>query len=383
MRELLVIVAVLGIFQQTAAAQATRAADDAATLYMQAAILLSQRDDNNIMSPSASDLVYPKYPPYPAEWQRMEQEDFAANADARALAHQARAIDHANWPALPDLTKATTQPATVPSPPFSYLNGCRNLSNELADAAVYQHLQGNDVAAIETIRDQWHLADLLRDQPKKTLTILLTSVGIRAVCVDRLEVIAAGIVLTKDPNDTKDAQRAVVRGLIGSLLGRQDAKTALADTMRDYDYGPAAATMPSATLDRMLEAVNRINTECDMAAMSLACHLYRFDNGNWPKSLDDLHAYLPSVPIDPWGDGKQTLGYVLVKAGLPDGSDRPLVYSRCLMKDGLFFRSDQPMYGFYTTDLLPDGKQGGQFRDVAGWAPPEGKQFAPATQPLR
>jgi hypothetical protein len=121
--------------------------------------------------------------------------------------------------------------------------------------------------------------------------------------------------------------------------------------------------------------------------MSLACHLYRFDNGAWPRTLADLHSYLPRMPIDPWGDGKQTLGYALIKGGLPDGADRPLVYSRCWLNDGLFFRIDGPEYSFYSYDGsdLParEQKRGGQFRDVASWVPPAGSHPFPATQPLQ
>ena len=76
----------------------------------------------------------------------------------------------------------------------------------------------------------------------------------------------------------------------------------------------------------------------------------------------------------------------LIKAGLPDGSDRPLVYSLSGAKDGLFFRTNQPAYSFYTGDgsHKPESKQkqGGQFRDVASWALPEGTHNAPATRPL-
>jgi hypothetical protein len=143
-------------------------------------------------------------------------------------------------------------------------------------------------------------------------------------------------------------------------------------------------TKPS--IDRVIETTNRVNVERYMVAMSLACHLYRFDAGKWPKSLDDLANYLPEIPIDPFGDGKQTLGYVLIKGGLPDGSDRPLVYSRGGMKDGLFFRTDEPAYSYYngigSNKSGNKQKQGGQFRDVASWAPEEGTHPAPTTRPL-
>ncbi|MGD0140525.1 MAG: hypothetical protein ABSD28_16785 [Tepidisphaeraceae bacterium] len=369
MLRLLLILGALCVWQRSAVAQATQPADDAAKLYLQAAKLIRINDTANIMSPSASNLDYAGYPPYPAEWQRMETADFAANVDARALAHQARSIEQANWPPLK-------------LPDQGYLNECRNLSNELADAALYQYVHGNDAAAIETVRDHWHLADMLEHQSEKKLVCLLVGMGIRAQICNRFEIITSNVALTKDPGDSKDLQTSVARELIEQLFKQQDAKTEVNEILRAE--GTKVNTINKPSLDGCIETGNRVNAERDMAAMSLACHLYRFDTGDWPKSLDDLHGYLPSVPIDPWGDGKQTLGYALIKGGLPDGSDRPLVYSRCGMKDGLFFRLDQPMYSFYTGDGSDrprrEQKQGGQFRDVASWAPAEGSHPTPATQ---
>jgi len=78
---------------------------------------------------------------------------------------------------------------------------------------------------------------------------------------------------------------------------------------------------------------------------------------------------------------------VLIGAGLPDGSDRPLVYCRCGAVDGLFFRIDQPEYGFYNGDGSPlpanQQKHGGQFRDVASWVPDPKKSPGPTTRPLQ
>ncbi|MGA2439850.1 MAG: hypothetical protein ABSH08_02740 [Tepidisphaeraceae bacterium] len=354
-----------------AGGQATQPAEDAAKLYLQAAKLVRDNDAANIMSPSASNLEYGEYPPYPAEWQRMEKIDFAANTEARALAHQARSIEHANWPLLK-------------LPDQGYLNECRNLSNELADAALYQHLQGDDAAAIETLLDQWHLADMLADRSNKKLISLLVSIGVREEICGRFEVITSNVVLTKDPGDSKDLQAGVARELIGQLLKQQDAKAEVNETLRAE--GEKAKNFSKASMDRLIETENRVNAERGMAGMSLACHLYRFDNGDWPKSLEELGGYLPNVPVDPWGDGKQTLGYALVKGGLPDGSDRPLVYSRCWMRDGLFFRIGQPAYSFYIGDgshrPRNEQKQGGQFRDIASWVPAATVPGAPATRPL-
>ena len=200
MLRLLLIVGVLGFWQQVASAQATQPEDDAAKVYMQAAKLLSANDKANIMSPSSSNLNYTDYPLYPAEWHRMEKKDFLANSEARALAHQARSIEHADWPKW-----------NPPHPPIYYLNDCRNISNELADAAIYQHLQRNDAAAVESLRDDWHLADLLENESDKLLVRLLVSEGIQAEIYTRLEIITSNIVLTNDPDNGNWLQTSVAR----------------------------------------------------------------------------------------------------------------------------------------------------------------------------
>jgi hypothetical protein len=303
----------------------------------------------------------------------MEKADYAANAEARAMAHQARSIDNANWPIF--------VPGHVN---VYYLNDCRNLSNDLADAALYEHLQGNDAAAIETLRDQMHLADMLEIQTNQTLVRFLVGIGIRAEIYDRLKVITSGVALTKDPADTKKLQTSVARELITQLVNTQDTQADLENAMRAEGANMRSMTKPN--IDRLIETTNRVNAERGLTAMSLACHLYRFDTGHWPESLDDLSAYLPQIPIDPFGDGKQTLGYALIKRGLPDGQDRPLVYSRWQVKDGLFFRTDIPAYSFYIGDgshrPANKQKQGGQFRDVVSWAPEAGTNPAPTTRPL-
>jgi hypothetical protein len=174
----------------------------------------------------------------------------------------------------------------------------------------------------------------------------------------------------------------LARELISQLLKHPDAKAQVEEFANDYPKKEDPQVM-----ENIIETANRAISERDMAALSLACHLYRLDTGKWPASIDDLHKYLPNVPLDPWGDGKQTLGYVLIKAGLPDGTDRPMVYSRCRSKDGLFFRTDQAAYSFYSGDgsdlPLKQQKQGGQFRDVAGWIVPEGVHLQSGIQLLK
>ena len=137
------------------------------------------------------------------------------------------------------------------------------------------------------------------------------------------------------------------------------------------------------TLERCIKTVRRVQTDRALAAMSLACHVYRFDNGRWPASAEELvPKYLPALPKDPTAGDEQSLNYALVKAGLPDGSDRPLVFSKAGSKDSLVYRADAPQYSYYT-DGPRNALQRGQFRDVARWTPlipPDPNN--PVTRPL-
>ena len=217
-----------------------------------------------------------------------------------------------------------------------------------------------------------HLAELLRNQPGETLVRLLVAVGIDALDMNRLMVMTSGATITEDASDTHDLPLSTARDWIARLLDHPAAQAEFDQVMRGEPAGSATNPILKPSLDRIRDTIRRVHSERDMTAMSLAAHIYLFEHERWPGSLEELASELPRVPIDPWGDGKQTLGYVLIKGGLPDGADRPLVYSRCRSKDGLFFRTDDPEYSFYVSDgsKLPAAqqKQGGQFRDVARWA---------------
>jgi hypothetical protein len=353
-------------------AQTSKPDDDAAALYANADKVVAASEKANIMCPANSWMEFTSFP-YSKEWISTEKADFAANTQARVLAHQARSIDRANWPAY-----------VLPNPDFAYLNQLRDLANDIADAAVYQHMQGDDPAAIETIKDLLHMADLIKDPSDKRAVRLLVSMGINAMAMDRLNVISAGSVFTSDPANHKDFQISAARDLIAQLLKHQNAKTEVVEFVHAED--PAVIASGKINVNQYVTTAKRCYAERDMAAMSLACHLYKFDNGHWPKSLDDLHGYLPAIPIDPFGDGKQTLGYALIKAALPDGSDRPLVYSRGNSDDGLFIRTDRPLFSYYNGDgsskPLKQQKHGGEFRDVTSWMPLEAKIAGPTTQEL-
>jgi len=107
------------------------------------------------------------------------------------------------------------------------------------------------------------------------------------------------------------------------------------------------------------------------AAVSLAAQLYRHDHGGaWPASLGQLVPdYLPALPIDPFHDDRRSIGYTVIKGGLPDGGDRPLVsYDAGETAEGAI--DSEPMVEWYSgpEDRRPRVEVH-QYRDLARWTP--------------
>jgi hypothetical protein len=351
-----------------AAAPTSRPSDDAWPLYARAIQRVAEGDRANIMSPAASPLDYPEYPPYSAEWHRLESASYAFNAPARALVHEARSRNSATLPSALNADGTITDRS---------LFDCRSLANELGDAALEQHLQGDDASAIESLRDLLHLCDLLeRPAPSSIVQALLTH-GIRMLAVNRLEIITAEVSLTDDRSDPKPLQIATAKELIRRLFDLKDPAPHYADLLNrgDFPDGPLTPDEKS----RFQVQMRRGQMECNLASMSLACHLFRHDKHRWPASIEEFTAYLPAPPRDAWGQ----MGYVLLKPEHPGAAERPVVYSQCDSKSGLFYPTSEPHYswypGFHAGNTL---KHGGQFRDVSLWAPAHPNP-EPTTQPLR
>jgi hypothetical protein len=352
--------------------------DDAALVYGQAARLLERADAAGICSPASSNLVYPSYPPYGDAWMKMEQADYQAGADVRKLVRQASGMKHAAWASLNPQNGGRR---------WQYLNGCRNIANEIGDAALYQSVVLHDEqGAFDSIGDVLHLGDLLQNEPGVVLVRFLVSEGIQALAMSRLTVMISNVTISADSTETTAVPVPMAQAWIGRLLDHPDAQAQLDRALKGEPGGVAANPVMKPSLARALETARRVLCERDLTAMSLAAHVFQFKHGRWPGSLDDLKTEMPRLPLDPWGDGKQTLGYVLIKGALRGGADRPLVYSRCGANDGLFYRTDAPQYSYYNSDgsQVPQNmqKHGGQFRDVVRWAPVEGQTHQPTTMPV-
>ena len=341
---------------------------------------------------------WPDRPPFGERWTRLAAAAWRANGRARAMARDARAVDRVGWPADTfGIVRA--------------LDDARRVARDLGDAALVQHLAGDNAGAVETVRDVLHVGDLIRGRPDGPLPLirLLVAVGTDSTALARLAVIVSDVTIVPivagpadppgapspapspappppvDPDAPPTPGRplpiADARRLVADLLApqptpRERLRAILGDRL-------PAAIRDGEVKDHTLEALRRGSAERQLVGMSLAAHVFRHARGRWPQSLDELSAELPGgAPPDPWGDGAQTLGYVLIPGGLPDGSARPLVYSRAETPDGLYYPATRPQYGWYQGgpgdaddvgdegdegDAPPPWIKGGQFRDVARW----------------
>jgi hypothetical protein len=341
-------------------------ATGAADIYVRAADLITTD------CPANSNLTYPDYPPFGKDWETTEAHAWMQNRAARELARQAISINGATWP---------------DNPSNHFLNKCRALANELGDAALYEHEQGRDADAFQSLGDVLHMGALLNANLHKALINNLVGGGCIALAMQRMMIITSNVSLVAGGQNPIALPVDSARKLIVTLLQAPVAETEMSGILKAEDGDLAAQNIFSSSLNRATETFRRVSAEENLAAMSLACHVFFFHNHRWPASSTELSAQLPGgLPKDPWGNGGQTLGYVLINAGLPDGSDRPLVYNRSRSGDGLFFRIDQPLYNYYVRDgsSLPADQQkhGGQFRDVASWVPGPEKPTGPTTRPL-
>jgi hypothetical protein len=134
-----------------------------------------------VYGPSSSTTYWAaEYPPYPPAWHKLAAAAVAANRPAFAQARAARPFARADW----GLRYANP----LLSPPTTTISRTRHLANQLADAALYEHLQSNDAAGVEYARDVLHLARSV-DQ-ETTLIHHLVAEGIEAVALQRLMIIA-------------------------------------------------------------------------------------------------------------------------------------------------------------------------------------------------
>jgi hypothetical protein len=115
--------------------QTTKPSEVAWPLYEQAATRIANQRQLGLSSPASSNLIYDNHPPFPPEWHRLAKRSYENNTLALALVRRTRSLTAAAWPA------ATDDGATY----RKCLNACRAISNEVVDAALYEHLQAHEL----------------------------------------------------------------------------------------------------------------------------------------------------------------------------------------------------------------------------------------------
>ena len=167
---------------------------------------------------------FPDAPPYPPAWHKLSENAVTANRPVYALARQARGYRRFDWN------------VKVGTPAFAamlpHLASQRNLANLVGDAALYAHVHGDNESAVELVRDVRHMA-LASDAPPTFLVSHLVAIGIDALALERLEVIAPALEIAPEgaaPNSAappllpalaplkRPATRAQLRALLAELL---------------------------------------------------------------------------------------------------------------------------------------------------------------------
>jgi hypothetical protein len=390
--------------------------------------------------PRATNMIYSGYPPYDAAWMTAAEGSEAAHGKLFALAREACRHTRVQWNSQP--WRAPLGGAAIVGVIVGQLNGIRHLANVLADGAELAHVRGNDVEAIERLRDLRHLARSLRHDD--TMISQLVAIGIEAMACSATMTIAPGLRLDMT---TPPATRAEAQALIAELLDEDDMRRGFAQSFRveravmhearqaegagtwvirplvnaqlvrehhNYDVYVGAASLPNKpqvmaaltqltaerpedptrsgvprysrwfgqymNLERYFETWYRVLAERRTVAVSLTAQLFRADHGRWPAKLEDLvPTYLPAVPLDPFTEG-EALGYVVQPRALPDGRDRPLVFQRGGEID--YGPYPEPSYS-WEGDRRPGvvvRKDLWQYRDLARFVPPSMATMPASTQ---
>lgn len=179
-------------------------ADNAAYYYRQAVAKLNP----NVISPAASNYIYNDYPPFPRKWFALADASQKTNQGAFDLAREARKHPRVQWMA------AYSSPLINVVLP--HLNGARDLANHIGDNALLLHFTGNDAEAIESIKDVWALADAVDKTP--LLVSHLVAIGIRALALDRLEIIARDLTIEGVSPTTRPTDRPATRQQVSEIM---------------------------------------------------------------------------------------------------------------------------------------------------------------------
>ena len=180
---------------------------NAALLYTQAANSLAAGVD----CPASSSYEFGEDLPYRPEWLAMAKRAAAANAKPLSLVRQALDMVNADWGIR------LRSPAN--NRMLGSLANLRHLANHVADAALYEHFQGDDAQAMLDIRALLHQGDIIGEPPFQVSFIV--GLGICGLAVEHLEIMSGDLRVDPMPvpaGRAKPVSREQVKLLIHELL---------------------------------------------------------------------------------------------------------------------------------------------------------------------
>lgn len=253
-------------------------------------LLMSAAAAITVESPTNGNTVYPETPPFGEAWERVAEVSSKSNTKALGLLRDARSrsrlIMRESWP----------------KPAFNSffaggLGQVREICNLAGDDALYQHVRGNHVAAVERVLDMTHVAKLMQQEP--TLLGQLISMGLWALAEARIAVIAPGL-----PANDPEVRR-LMRQLIAELLDEESARRDFA-AVWGVENAMTAELIETIAGDVWALRPLKNQTLADTAAANLAiaslvtersapAAMRRFDRLDLPMPVDDPELTLFSV----------------------------------------------------------------------------------------
>jgi hypothetical protein len=378
-------------------------------------------------SPRNSALEYPAYPPFGAPWERLAKASETANGAAFAAARAARRLPRSQFPPVPQpgnrpqWNQARTLANNLEDGAlYAHLRGddaeaverlldvlhlARSVRQEpeFVGQLVAVGLDALGAFSTQQVVPTLRLdaADggtpATREQARALIDALLDERDDRAAFARTLPDARAAMLesLNRNAGETWAirplADRTAVRWLrdfdtlidaaehLNGAQSRQKFQTVMRSVV-PFPYVPPVRYSRwfegngPIDLARGIEQFHRGSAERRMTAVIVAARLYRQDHGRWPEDAAALvPKYLDAIPADPFREDGGPIGYVLKRGALPDGGDRPLVYSETGEIGGGDVIDTEPMYGWQVDRNRAPGtpfREIRQYRDVSLWMPP-------------
>jgi hypothetical protein len=389
---------------------AVRDADNAALVWQQAFNLV----DQTVNSPRTSYLGAVEsgwYPPYTWRWHQLVNANEKANGPAMALALKAAQLPSADW--------GTQFVSPLADIRFNYFRPTRDMARRLIDSAEADLIRGDARTGLQKVRATLRLASHCRADP--LLIPQLVGNGIDALTSSAVRRHVRSISLQPTANGLStdefrelihlllepSAERSMVRGLASEIVDQREtfegvskgwltqavwtrsrdrqlrdqhkiwqvsqmppgpehtaALDAIEQNIEDDAHRPSRhlESVYASEPDGLLRTYSSVRAQRRVLAIALAVRWYGLEHGGYPESLDILvPRYLPAIPENPFAP--TPFEYQKIKAGRPDGGDRPVLYID--LGDGV--RGTLPALPEYDLYFNLESYIRGRVSDLIGW----------------